>query len=335
MAIEDVNDPKTVKEVDPRAAAKDQGEGSAAYWKDKAEKARARHDYLAEEEAMKMLGRSPEPAFQVKGSVNLGDINPQEAARQAQDRADKQAEGKDKEIKEARERAATAEANLQTEKVEGLRRDFGAQMAVLTTTIEKLITAKDTRPLSEQFKEQFTTAKDIAESMGLGKTTNGQDPMVAIELKKMEFAEAQKAREFNLQMAHEERAWQVHLIEIKDNRDIQLAKLAQDERRNDMIAGFPAIIGGALSKGTKVAGGGGGQTVEQKAWKVQLGEGETADFDCPTPGCGAKVGIGPTTEIAQCVKCLKQYPVERVAVPAGAEEPGTAEPLPPGEQEEE
>ena len=334
--IENANNPKTVKEVDPKVAKEDPGDGSAAYWKNKAEVARARHDYQAEEEAMKMLGRTPDqPAFQIKGSVNLGDINPQEAARQAQERADKLAEGKDKTIKEAQDRAATAEENLQTEKVEGLRRDFGAQMATLTATIERLMTAKDTRPLSEQFKEQFTAAKDIAASLGLEKTTNGQDPMVSIELKKMEFAEAQKDREFKLRMAHEDREWQVHLIEIKDNRDYQRAKLAEDGRRNDMIAGFPSIIGQALSKGTMSAGagGGGGQTVEEKAWKVQLGEGATADFDCPTPDCGAKVGIGPTTEIAQCVKCQRQYPIERVTVPPGAAE--NKEPVPPGEQGEE
>ena len=328
MAVEDVNNPKTVKEVDPKAAKEDPGDGSAAYWKNKAEVARARHDYQAEEEAMKMLGRAaPEPAFQVKGSLDLGNMNPAEAATKAQDRADKLVEGKDKDIKEANERAATAETKLQEEKVEGLRRDFGAQMAVLTTTIEKLITAKDTRPLSEQFKEQFTTAKDIAESMGLSKTTNGQDPMVAVELKKMEFAEAQKDREFKMRMAHEDREWQVRLIEIKDNREIQLAKLAQDERRNDMIAGFPAMIGGVLSKGSKAAAG----AVQQQPLKVQLPEGETAEFDCPSPDCRAKVGIEATTEIAQCVKCGRQFPVERVAVPGSEEH---KEPVPPGEEGE-
>jgi len=329
MAVEDVNNPKTVKEVDPKAVT-EKGSESVTYWENKAKEARARHDYQAEEEAIKMLGRQPEPAFQVKGALDLGNMNPAEAATKAQDRADKVAEGKDKEIKEAREKAATAETKLQEEKVEGLRRDFGAQMAVLTTTIEKLITAKDTRPLSEQFKEQFTTAKDIAESMGLAKTTNGQDPMVQIELKKMEFAEAQKDREFKVKMAHDDREWQVHLIEIKDNREFQKAKLAQDERRTDMIADLPSILGGAYAKGTRASGGAGGQTAEQKALKIQLPDGEIADFDCPD--CGTKIGIGPTTEIAQCINCKKQFPVERVTVPPASEE--HKEPLPPGEEEE-
>ena len=185
--IENANNPKTVKEVDPRVASEKQSE-SVTYWENKAKEARARHDYQAEEEAIKMLGRAePKPAFEVKGSLDLGNMNPALQAKEAQERADKQAEAKDKTIKEANERAATAEANLQTEKVEGLRRDFGTQMATLTATIEKLVTAKDDRPLSEQFKEQFTTAKDIAASMGLEKTSNGQDPMVQMELKKMEF----------------------------------------------------------------------------------------------------------------------------------------------------
>lgn len=328
MAVEDVNDPKTVVKVDPRAAT-GQGEGTVAYWENKAKEARARHDYLAEEEAMKMLGRAaPEPAFQIKGSVNLGDINPQEAARLAQERADKLVEGKDKDIKTANERATEAERKLNEEKIEGLRRDFASQMVTLNQTIEKLVTAKDTRPVAEQFRDQYTVLQEISKSLGLEKTTNGQDPMVAIELKKMEFAEAQKDREFRLKMAQDQRAWEVHLIEIKDNKEFRKAELAQQERRNDMIASFPAIIGGALAKGGRTAAQGGiGQTVQQKAYKAQVGEGETAEFDCP--GCGAKVGIGPTTEIAQCVNCQTQFPVERVAAAAAAPEP-----IPPGEKEE-
>ena len=147
-----------------------------------------------------------------------------------------------------------------------------------------------------------------------------------LTLEEGEKAEAQKDREFKMRMAHEDREWQVRLIEIKDNREIQLAKLAQDERRNDMIAGFPAMIGGVLSKGSKAAAG----AVQQQPLKVQLPEGETAEFDCPSPDCRAKVGIEATTEIAQCVKCGRQFPVERVAVPGSEEH---KEPVPPGHEE--
>lgn len=327
MAIENANNPKTVKEVDPRVASGKESE-SVTYWKNKAEEARARHDYQAEEEAIKMLGRNPaEPAFQVKGSLDLGNMNPTAQAKEAQDRADRVVEGKDKDIKEANEKAATAEAKLNEEKIEGLRRDFASQMVTLNQTIEKLVTAKDTRPVAEQFRDQYTVLQEISKSLGLEKTTNGQDPMVLIELKKMEFAEAQKDREFKIKMAQDDRAWQVHLIEIKDNREFRKAELDQQARRTDMIADLPGIIGGAFAKGGRTAAPGGiGQTVQSKAWKAQVAEGEAVEFDCPD--CGTKVGIGPTTEIAQCVNCQKQFPVERVAATADNKEP-----VPTGEEE--
>ena len=334
MAVEDVNKPKTVKDVDPRAAA-EKGSESITYWKNKAEEARARHDYQAEEEAIKMLGRTPDPGFQIKGSLDLGNMNPGAQAKETQERTDKVIETKDADLKTEREKSESLAQKLADEKVDSLRRDFGNQMTELNKTIEKLITTKDTRSLSEQFKDQFTTAKEIAESMGLEKTTNGQDPMVQIELKKMEFAEAQKDREFKVKMAQDDRQWQVQLIEIKDNREFKKAELAQQARRNDMIADLPAIIGGAIGKGAHeragaVAGqpGTAGRPVEQKAWKVQIGEGETAEFDCP--GCGTAVGIGPTTEIAECINCHKQFPIERVTAPAVTEE--HKEPIPTEEE---
>ena len=328
MAVEDVNNPKTVNKVDPKAAA-EKGEANVAYWENKAKEARARHDYLAEEAAMKMLGRTPDPGFQIKGSLDLGNMNPGAQAKETQERTDKVIETKDADLKTEREKSESLAQKLADEKVDSLRRDFGNQMAELNKTIEKLITTKDTRSLSEQFKDQFTTAKEIAESMGLEKTANGQDPTV------QEFAEAQKDRDFKVKMAQDDRQWQVQLIEIKDNREYRKAELAQQARRNDMIADLPAIIGGAIGKGAHERARGvagqpetAGRPVEQKAWKVQIGEGETAEFDCPS--CGTAVGIGPTTEIAECINCHKQFPIERVTAPAVTEE--HKEPIPTEEE---
>jgi len=318
MAVEDVNNPKTVTKVDPRAVA-EKGAGNVAYWTRKADEARARRDYLAEEEAMKMLGKTPEPAFQVKGSVNLGDINVQEQNRLAQERADKVAEGKDKQIQAATEKAAEAENKLHQERLEGLRQDFTHQMDGLKQIIEKTATAKDARPLHEQFKEQYTTVLGLAKDLGLEKTSTGRDPMVDIKLAEMSYENAMRDREFQLQMKENDRKWELDLQRLQDERAARQAELSIQAKRNDLLFQAPQVIGAALAKGwaespqgERAPAGGGVQSrpgVPQH-YKMRAAEGESGVVDCPL--CNAKVGIGPNSDLAQCVGCNTTFNIERV-----------------------
>jgi len=334
MAVEDVNNPKTVTKVDPRAVA-EKGEGNVAYWTRKADEARARRDYLAEEEAMKMLGKTPEPAFQVKGTVNLGDINPQQAAREAQERADKAMESKDKDIREANKKAAEAENKLHQEKLEGIRQDFTHQMDGLKQIIEKMATAKDARPLHEQFKEQYTTVLGLAKDLGLEKTSTGRDPMVDIKLAEMSYENAMRDREFQLQMRENDRKWELDLQRLQDERAARQAELAIQAKRNDLLFQAPQVIGAALAKGMaeSASGGGGGIPAGGGAqsrpgvpqhYKMRAAEGESGVVDCPL--CNAKVGIGPNSDLAQCVACNATFDIERV--------PATETPTPVAAEEE-
>lgn len=331
MAVEDVNKPKTVNKVDPRAAT-EKGEGAVTYWEIKAKEARARHDYLAEEEAMKMLGKTTEPAFQVKGTVNLGDINPQEQAKQAQERADKIIESKDKDIKAANEKAAEAENKLQAEKIDSLRRDFATQMDVLNKTIEKMTTTKDARPLHEQFKEQYTTVLDLAKGMGLERTSTGRDPMVDIKLAEMNYENARRDREWQLQLKESDRKWQMDLQELKDKREFRERELVIQAKRDEMIFSAPAVIGAAIAKGLAESAQGGGappgggiqnQPGSPQAFKGQAAEGESGEIECPS--CHAMVGVGPTTTSAECAWCHSQFDIERGPAAGSAAETLVAE----------
>ena len=318
MAVEDVNNPKTVTKVDPRVAS-EKGEGSVAYWEGKAKEARARHDYLAEEEAMKMLGRTPEPGFQIKGSVDLGDINPQKQAHEAQERADKVVERKDADIKAANEKTAEAENNLHKERIESIRQDFTNQMTGLQKTIEKLGTAKDARPLHEQFKEQYTSMLGLAKDLGLEKTSTGRDPMVDIKLAEMQYENARYEREHQLKIREDDRRWQLDLQRLQDEREHRQAELAIKSKQTDMLANAPAVIGGVIAKGlAESAQGGGapagggiqGQPGGPIAHKIQAPPGESGEFECPD--CHTMVGIGPNSDLAQCVGCKTTFDIERV-----------------------
>lgn len=339
MAVEDVFKPKTVKEVDPKVS-KEKGQGDVDYWTRKAEEARARHDYVEAERAIQMINQQqPESPFKVTGEVSLGKFDFQEQTRHAQEQANKVLEDKDKELKSEREKSETLAQQLNNERVEALRNEFQRQMGDLTKMIEKMGTAQDTRPIWQQFKEMQSGLREMAESLGMEKTTSGLDPAVQLELKKLDLQQAKEQRDFELRMEQDKRNWDLKLMELKDTREYQKAQLQQQARKDDMIANFPNMIGGAIAKGILEQGQGGvsspgGQqpSGQEKAYYVRFPEGQGGEVDCPH--CHTAVGFGPTSTVAQCVGCNRQFPIQRV--PAASAPPNSSEQeVPAGNYDEE
>lgn len=338
MAVENVFTPKTINPVDPKNTT-EKKEGDKGYWQQKAEEAKARHDYMEYEHAIKMMeGQPPEAPFKVTGEFNLGKVDFQEQQRQAQESANKAREETSKELKEERERATKAEQRLYEERVESLRRDFEHQMGELNKTIEKLLTAgrKDERPIYEQFKEQFAAAQEFAKSLGFEKTSTGQDPMVALELKKMDYQQAREDREFKWKMRQDEKQFQLDMQKMNDEREFRKAQLEQDARKNDMFASLPQQIGAAFARGvmenkesTSPRSISQRQQTPAKTYPLEAFEGEAGEVDCPTckaRGKPTKVGIGPDTTSAECAWCGSKFDITRIpAAEVSSETPSKQE----------
>lgn len=340
MAVEDVFKPSTVKQIDPRNVA-EKKEGDKGYWQQKAEEAKARHDYLEYEHAIKMMeGQPPESPLKITGEVSLGKVDFQEQQRKAQEAADKARQETATALQKERERATNAEQELYKERIENLRHDFENQMRELNKTIERLLTAnkRDERPIHEQFKEQYTVLQELAKALGYEKTSTGQDPMVAIELKKMEFQEARADREFKWKMRQDDKQWEIEKQKMQDDRKFKEAELEQKARRDELLFTAPQTIGAAIAKGLLEHEGGAtapGRVAQSqqggpKQYRIELDESESGEIECPN--CHTPVGIGPTSTAAQCVTCNTKFAVVRT--PAGTSTiEGVNEPTAPGEEE--
>ena len=318
MPVEDVFRPKTIAAIDPRVVA--EKEDGDEYWTRKAREARARLDYQEYEHAMQQMGHTPDPAFKVSGSVNLGNFDLQEQQRQASEGADRARRDGEASLKAEREKREAAEQALYQERVESLRSDFNTKIGQLTQTIEKLATApqRDERPIHEQFKDQFHSLQDLAKELGMERTQNGQDPMIQLELAKLNYQQAREDREFKRQMRDDEKRWQLEMQKLQDTRDYQRAQLNQQAKKDDMVASLPEHIGAAIGRGLRDRSEGGQPPASQRvaqqppksqAYSITLAPGQ--ELTVPCPNCQTTVGLGPDTELAQCVGCDAQFLVKR------------------------
>jgi len=308
--------PKVVDPLDPKQAEEKKADPN--YWARKAEEAKARHDYMEYEHAIEMMNSGgKEPPFQIKGSINLGEFNPQQAAKETQDRMDKLMADKDKQIEAERKRAEDAEAKLHQEELSNLRHDLTNQMSDLQKTIERIANAKNTQDagsLNDQFMKQYESAMQIAKTLAPEKTIGGQNPVAELELKKIEMTMGREDREFKWKMHQDDRQWEIEKIKLSDEHNYRKAQLDQEDKKMEMLASIPETIGGAIAKAVTDKGaaagiaGRGGAPVNQ-AYRVDIEEGQTGTIDCPN--CKTQVGIGPTQDQAQCVKCGAPFMVAR------------------------
>lgn len=77
MAVKDVFRPGATNPTDPKAAG-EKGKGEEGYWEKQKKEARAKREFKEESKMIENIDNPPaqaEPPFQVKGSVNLGDID--------------------------------------------------------------------------------------------------------------------------------------------------------------------------------------------------------------------------------------------------------------------
>jgi hypothetical protein len=223
---------------------------------------------------------------------------------------------------------AANELGMGTSKVSELR-----EMMNLITSLNPQ------KSLVEQIKDAKELINVIVPHAEQGKefSIGGMPANVALELKKMDT---------NLQITLEqmkddrERRNQDFELRIKQydlEREDRIAeanaKIVVEQDRNKMIAGGLETIGRAIGRGMAEGSQQSPHTITGKAsepaksYHIELAPDESADFDCPTPGCGARIAVGPDSTEATCVGCNTKFPVIRKAV---AEMQG---PPPPTEEE--
>ena len=342
MAVKDVfrpgatnpTDPKNVKgkgEEDPLEAAQRFTKQMAASAIVESEvvksKASATKAQAEAEEAKTKAERAKrgeeEPSkagFKVTGGVDLGHLD------LAKEREEASAELKRlKEEADDSARAVGQENQQLREKIHG--QEMKVLEVTLKTQIEQLGEMIKGNALKGTFMDQYNTAMEMAKTLGFNRPTTGGDLTTQIELKKLDFEQTRELKKLSREERMSDRKWQLELRRLDDEREAKKQELAQQAKRDDMVAKAPQYIGGAIAQGLLANQGKGRRVTEEAATEtkiptgkhVEVGWGESGEVECP--GCNQPVAIGPTARMAVCANCGERVPIRRTGEkPARAEE---------------
>lgn len=231
-------------------------------------------------------------------------------------------------------RTASEEAKKEAERVAGEAQQAAQQakeelhnhqLSMVTEKLDEVL--KSRKSPQEQFTEYFAFADQMAEKMGWVKPGTlppaSDNPQIALELAKINIEAAQRQQEHERQLAKDKREWDLELIKLNDTRTNEARKLDLEEKRTEMFMAAPQALGAALIRGAMDREGGGAarEVTQQPEHRIEMSEAQSGEVECPT--CQTLVGVGPTTTVAECVKCHTKYPVVRFAA---------QEPKPPGEE---
>jgi hypothetical protein len=233
------------------------------YWRDKALEARARREYEEETKNIEQIRNPPapgEPPVKMTGSINLGNIDFQEQARQA------------RESEVAARSAAETEAKRLREENEKLKSELIAGtinnlQTALTGQIQKLQTdlaagRGNAKSIADQLKEVVDSAALLGyvrpdQQPKTPVIANATDAALSLEMLRLQLEDKRTERSFAWQMEKDRRQFQLDLRRLDQANKVAIAEVGSKHERDQMILRAPEILGGAIAKGLIAARGGG------------------------------------------------------------------------------
>ncbi len=265
-----------------------------------------------------------ESPVQIKGSVDLGHFNYQEILeRQQKDlkdlkqEADQQATSQQAISDDLRER-------LHAKEMDVMKTSFEAQMQTLGKMIESNA-SKGT------FMDQYNGMIEMAKTLGFHQPQMAGEVGTQMALKKLEFEQTSELRRMAREDKRADREFQRQLNKDADDREADKVERARLEKRDEMFANAPKVLGSAIAQGylasaSKGEGGGITEAANQGAkasqgnqgYQVEAGWGENGQVECPN--CHQPVAIGPTARVALCANCSGKLSIVRIGEKPGVEE---------------
>ncbi len=277
---------------------------------------RAKRELEEEEARIKDLKKPPESPLQIRGGINIGDIDLTAMQQQReQELAAERAAASDRAQQQEAENKRLHE-QLYNERVESMRKEFSEKMEALRQTIAGGGNQKT-------FSEQYAELVGMARELGLEKTGTGKDPMVELELAKLNFQQSKEEREFKWKMRQDEKTFAMQMEQMKQDREFRQAELMHKAKRDDLFASFPDMVGRAIAKGlvdseqSAISAGMNAPISNRpapaaksgKLFHIEVGEGESGEIACGN--CGTPVGVGSTSTEAVCVNCNSRFDIVR------------------------
>ncbi len=314
MAVKDVYRPEKTNPTDP---IKPSGKGET-YWENRKKEKRAQREALEEEKMMEDLKHpvtQPEPAFQVQGGIKL-DIDPQrDAARERQARQDQQEKDNEK-IANLTTNLDKTKGDLQQSQITAAMKEMAGQFTSALKEMNERIASVKSGADPAILATQFDALTKVAEKMGFQKSTPQiGDPLIQLEITKLNIESAQRDREFQARLAQESRQWDLEKLKLEDDRAVKRGELALSQERNEMFAKAPGMIGTAIGQALIASGGETAQpaspaaTPKRNMPPITAGVGESGEVKCTV--CKQPVAIAPTAKKAVCAGCGAQYSIQR------------------------
>ncbi len=293
-------------ELTKSKAAANKAEAEAEEAKAKAERAKRGGDEG---------GGSP---LKIKGSVDLGDFNYQDLIKQQSD--DLKALKQESDDAAANQHAVSEDLRekLHSKEMELMTTSFAGQMQVLTKMIES-------NASKGSFMEQYTGMQEISKTLGFTQPQLAGDMTTQMALEKMKFEQTTELRRMAREDKRADREFQRQLAKDADERDAKKVEQAQLQKRDDMFANAPKVLGSALAQGIISSQHKGEGVAEEAAPEeaqvpkeraAEQGRHIDADWgaggEVECPGCSQPLGIGPTARTAVCANCGESVPIRRV-----------------------
>ena len=321
VPVENVNMPKRVTEVDPRSQGGKKTD-DVQYWESRKAMNRARREAMTEEKEIERIENPPEqapPAFQVRGGINLGEIDLQEEQRQAKQEALLARQASDERIKQLEKERDDAREALHTASINNMRETLTTQIEQLKKAIEGGSSKGD---IGSQLESIATVAEKylgLSRTAATGATTNNWDAQLA--LKRLEAELKREDRKILIEMKREDRQWQLDLKKLEQAQAEANEKLRIERenraRMNDILASIPEKIGEGLAAGIQNRGSGEqpaarfARTRRPAAQAAPAAEVSAADppeekvLKCED--CGTDISYTPADKTILCPECGSKY----------------------------
>lgn len=331
MSTKDVFIPETITDTHDPTKLGEEGEVKGSkYWDEKGKEARSKREYEEEERNARLARKAeadgpPEPAFQVKGSVNLGDINLQKNAEELRNTiADIQKDSREREDKLTSSNADYRDkvAEIRSQMIESTLK---AQIDNLTKTITQTQNPNSNLAITDRIAEITQIAGMLGYTKPDPASVAEQMPAsLQLQMLKMEMEEKGRTRQFEWDKIESQRNWEIQIkkleLESQGRRDeITLAR----EKRSSIISPFESI-GAAIARGWGDMGKGGGEETagpkvreraspkkgKGKVHPLQAGMNDSGTIECPE--CQEPIAIAPKSKSAFCPSCEATLEIHRI-----------------------
>lgn len=311
--------PRTTK-VDPQQLNKANPD-TPEFWRQQAEKERAKKEYYEEQKMKNQLLDPPpaaEPPFQVSGKVNLGNFDIQAEQNRVREEAAAERVASQQRVTELQNEIKENQKKIQEIQLISLKETLGKEISDL-----KQMMSNGSKPAS--ITEQLGAIEMLAERLGYQKPGSmPSDIQTTIELKKLELEMKREERKWQQELKRDERNWQIELKKLENSQRETEEKLRMEKERMNTFANIPERIGAVLGAGLMAQANGTAGIAAQPApvqvkkaaakptknYHIDAEEGAFGELNCPN--CKTLIEIGPDTQTAVCAGCDYQIPIKRI-----------------------